>query len=116
MNKIACFESNFSYFSIILHFTYEKKNVDDEFQKRVVINIKKLNVFTILNVYSLLLQTNIVSTMRDCFYILIVDVVVFFYQWRVHLRDRHKLIIVIHKNQKSFNVVVMKYKNNFVYV
>ena len=93
-----------------------KKNVDDEFQKRIVIDIKKLNVFTISNVYSLSLQTNIISTMRDCFYISIVDVTAFFYQWRVHLCDRHKLTVVIHKNQKSFNVVVMKYKNNFVYV
>ena len=40
----------------------------------------------------------------------------FFYQWYVHLRNRHKLTVVIHKNQKSFNVVVIKYKNNFVYV
>ena len=73
MNKIACHKSNFLHFLIILHFAY-KKNVDDEFQKRIVIDIKKLNVFTISNVYSLSLQTNIISTMRDCFYISIVDV------------------------------------------
>ena len=54
--------------------------------------------------------------MRDYFYILIVDVVVFFYQWRVYSRNRHKLIVVTYKNKKSFNVVVIKYKNNFVYV
>ena len=57
-----------------------KKNVNDELQKRVVIDIKELNVFTILNVYSLSLQTNIISAIRDCFYILVVDVAAFFYQ------------------------------------
>jgi hypothetical protein len=40
----------------------------------------------------------------------------FFYQWRIHSNDRHKFIVMNYRNQKSFNVVVMKYKNSFVYV
>ena len=58
----------------------------------------------------------IISIVKNCSYITVVNAFVFFYQWRVHSDDRHKLIVVSHRNQKSFNVVVMKYKNSFVYV
>ena len=40
----------------------------------------------------------------------------FFYQWRVHSNNKHKLIVMNHRKQKSFNVVVIKYKNSFAYV
>ena len=40
----------------------------------------------------------------------------FFYQWRVHLLNRHKLIVVIHRDQKNFNVTIMNYKNSSTYV
>ena len=40
----------------------------------------------------------------------------FFYQWRVHSFDRHKLIVVSHKDQESFNVAIMRYKNSSTYV
>ena len=40
----------------------------------------------------------------------------FFYQWRVYSKNRHKLTIVIHRNQKSFNVAMMNYKNSSIYV
>ena len=34
----------------------------------------------------------------------------------MHLNNRHKLIVITHKKQKSFNVVVIRYKNNSTYV
>ena len=40
----------------------------------------------------------------------------FFYQWRVYSSNRHKLTVVSHRDQKSFNVAVMKYRNSIVYV
>ena len=54
--------------------------------------------------------------MQNCFYISLIDASIFFYQWRVHFDDRHKLIVVTYKKQKSFNVIVMKYKNFSTYV
>ena len=58
----------------------------------------------------------IISVVKNCFYITVVNAFVFFYQWRVHSDDRHKLTVMSHRDQKLFNVVVMKYKNSFVYV
>ena len=54
--------------------------------------------------------------MLSCQYIIVVDCFSFFYQWRVHFKDRHKLTIINHKKQESFNVAIMKYKNSLVYV
>ena len=92
------------------------KNVDDEKKNRVVVNIKDLNVITQFDAYSLSLQTNIIIAVRDCEYISIIDCSTFFYQWRVHSNDRHKLTVVNHREQKSFNVIVMNYKNSSTYV
>ena len=93
-----------------------KKNVVDENKNKVIIDIRELNVITISNVYFLSLQSDIIVFLQNCFYISLIDASIFFYQWRVHSDDRHKLIVVTHKKQKSFNVIVMKYKNFSTYV
>ena len=92
------------------------KIVNDERKNKIVIDIKKLNVITQLNVYFLSLQTNIITIIKDCFYISIINTFVFFYQWRVHLNDRYKFIVITHKKQKSFNVTIMSYKNSSTYI
>ena len=92
------------------------KNVDDEKKSKIIINIRELNVITQSNVYSLSLQIDIIFVVRNCSFISVVDASIFFYQWRVHSNDRHKLTVVTHRDQKSFNVVVMNYKNSSIYV
>ena len=79
-------------------------------------NIRKFNVITISNVYSLSLQSDIIIVVRNCSYISLINVFVFFYQWRVHFNNQHKFIVMIHKKQNFFNVVVMNYKNSSIYV
>ena len=74
------------------------KNVDDERKKRVVIDIRDFNVITQSNVYFLLLQNDIFTLMRNCQYIFVIDCFVFFYQWRIHFIDRHKLIVINHRD------------------
>ena len=92
------------------------KNVVDERKNRVVVDIRDFNAITQSNVYSLSLQMKIISTIKNCFYIIIIDASTFFYQWRVHFKNKHKLIVVNHRKQKFFNVTVMSYKNSFAYV
>ena len=88
----------------------------DERKNRVVVNIRDLNVIIQFDVYFVSLQSDIILIVRDCAYITIINCVFFFYQWRVHFFDRHKLTIINHKKQKSFNVIVMSYKNSSTYV
>ena len=60
---------------------------------------------------------NIVTIIvRDCFFISIINAFVFFNQWRVHSKNRYKLIVVIHRDQKSFNVTMINYQNSSIYV
>ena len=69
---------------------------------RVVIDIRGLNAITFPDAYPLPLQAEILIAVRDCLYISVVDCTSFFYQWRVHPRDRHKLTVVSHRGQESF--------------
>ena len=82
----------------------------DERKNRIVINIRDLNVITQLDVYFVSLQSNIILIVRDCAYITIINCVFFFYQWRVHFFDRHKLTIINHKKQEFFKIIIMNYK------
>ena len=92
------------------------KTVENERKNRVVVNIRNLNAITQSNIYSLFLQIDIIVVVRDCKYISVIDCSTFFYQWRVYSNDRYKLIVINHRDQKTFNVTMMKYKNSFVYV
>ena len=85
-------------------------------KKRVIINIKNLNDIIENDNYSLLLQSNIITKIIDSFYIFIIDVVDWFHQFNVQRKNRHKFIIMIHREQKKFNVIFINYKNLFFYV
>ena len=108
-------ESTFFFYSI---FCVWKSDVDDDdLQKsRSIINIKSLNVITQSNAYSLPLQSEIIVAVRNCLYISVIDYFVFFYQWRVHFSNRHKLTVINHREQKSFNITMINFKNSSTYV
>ena len=93
-----------------------KTNADGERKGRPVIDIRDLNTITQPNAYPLPLQDEIIVAVRNCQYISIIDCSAFFYQWRVHPSNRHKLTVVSHRGQKSFNVAVMGFKNSPAYV
>ena len=79
-------------------------------------NIRDLNAISQLDAYSISLQFDVLQTVQDCIYIFVIDCFDFFYQWRIHFSDRHKLTVIIHREQKTFNVAVMRYRNSSFYV
>ena len=83
---------------------------------RPVIDIRGLNAVTLPDVYPLPLQSDLIAAVKDCGYISVVDCASFFYQWRVHPEDRHKLTVISHRGQETFNVAVMGFKNSPAYV
>ena len=85
-------------------------------KKRVVIDIRNLNFIFQSDVYSLSLQNDIIQIVQECSFISIINCFSFFYQWRVHSSNRHKFIVISHREQKIFNVAVMSYKNFSMYV
>ena len=62
------------------------------------------------------LQTDIIFAITNCQFIFVFDVVDFFHQWLMKLIDRYKFIVISHREQKQFNVIVMKFKNSLTYV
>ena len=74
------------------------KNSFDQKKRRVVVNIRSLNTITLWNVYFISLQIDIIQIVNESQFISIIDCVEFFYQWKIHLTDRHKLreTLVVH--------------------
>lgn len=97
-------------------FVVWKVMADGSKKGRVVVDIRGLNAITVPDAYPLPLQSEIIVAVRDCQYISVIDCTAFFYQWRVFFKDRHKLTVVSHRGQESFNVAPMGYKNSPAYV
>ena len=102
--------SIFVVWRIVFNFDESKK------KSRVVINIRDLNKISITNSYSMSLQLIIIFVVIDCLYIFVFDVVEFFYQWLMFFIDKHKFIVISYREQKQFNVIVIKFKNSSFYV
>ena len=83
---------------------------------RVVVDLRGLNQLAQTDVYPIPLQSDIIAAVQGCQYITVIDCASFFYQWRVATDDRHKLTVITHRGQESFNVAVMGYKNSPSYV
>ena len=80
-----------------------------------MINIQDFNQAVILNTYLLSLQSDIIAAIAECRYISVMNDKDFFYQWWVAKANQEKLIIVSHWELKTFNVVLMSYKESFFY-
>ena len=87
-----------------------------ERQGRPVIDIRGLNKIAQNDVHPVPLQADMISFVQGCKYITILDALSFFYHWRVHPEDRHKLTVISHRGQETFNVAVMGYKGSVAYV
>ena len=63
---------------------------------RAVIDICGLNQLAQIDAYPLPLQSDIIALTQGCPYITVINSASFFYQWRVHPSDCHKLTVVSH--------------------
>ena len=97
-------------------FVVWKTMSNGERKGRAVIDIRGLNAVTQTDVYPLPLQGDMIAAVRNCKYITVIDAASFFYHWRVHPSNRHKLSVISHRGQETFNVAVMGYKNSPAYV
>ena len=89
---------------------------DDKFIKKTMINIKKLNAIMKKNAYLMFSQTNIIAVVVEVKYIIVLDVLLYFYQWKMKSQNKHKQTIISHRDQKQFNVTIMKFIDSSVHV
>ena len=85
-------------------------------KNRVIVNIRNLNKIIEFDAYSMSFQSDIISCVQNCKYILIMNCASFFHQWRIAEKNRHKLIVIIHRKFEQWNVIVMNWKNSPAYV
>jgi hypothetical protein len=89
--------------------------INEEKKNRVVVNIRNLNKIVESDSYSMSLQSNIIATVSEAKFISVIDAVVFFYQFRIQIFDRHKLTIISHREQEYFSMTLMSFKNSSTY-
>ena len=82
----------------------------------VIINIRNLNKIIISNNYSMFLQIDIINLINDCLYISVINEINYFHQWFIKIIDCYKLIIVFHRDNEQWNVTLMNFRNNSMYV
>ena len=92
------------------------KNIFIEVKSRVIMNIRDLNKITKTDSYSLSLPSDLISFVADYDYISIGDAGEWFHQFNVRRADKQKFIVISHRDQKQFNVALMKFKNSSFYV
>ena len=85
-------------------------------KKRAIIDIREFNKIIESNNYSMQLQFDITFVVQNCLYIIIVNCNEFFHQWRIRVNDKSKLIVVSHRDNEHFNVIVMNFRNSSIYV
>jgi hypothetical protein len=91
--------------------------IKDEIRKdKIIVNIRDLNALLVSNAYSISSQSEIIENLLECKYLSILNVNIFFYQWRVHSNDVYKQTIMTHRRQKIFLVFIMKNQNSIAYV
>lgn len=78
---------------------------------RVVVDLRGLNAAVIQDAYPLSAQDKIMSLLKDCEWITIIDIRSSFYQRLVKMFDRYKLSVVSHRGQEMFGVAVMGFCN-----
>ena len=90
--------------------------VNDKRKNRIIIDIQNLNKINMFNAYSISLQFDIFFVVMNAFYINVMNCVSFFHQWLIRVLNRHKLIVVNHRNSKQWNVTMINYRNSLIYV
>ena len=85
-------------------------------KSKVIINIREFNEIIESNDYFMFLQSNVINSINDCFYVNVINTIDFFYQWLIKITNRHKFIVISYKNNEQFNVVVMNFRNNSTYM
>lgn len=68
------------------------------------------------DIYPLLLQSDIIPTVRECTHLAVLDAASFFYQWKLHPDFRYMFTVVTHRGQEIFQVPIMGYINSVAYV
>ncbi len=75
----------------VLVFVVWRQILSEEKKNRVIMNIRELNKIIESDLYSISLQIDIISTVTDSKFISIIDAAIFFYQFRIRKKNKHKL-------------------------
>ena len=97
----------------IVYINLNKKLI---WKSKTIIDIRDLNAISITNLYSLLLQEDIIIKLQDCFYIIVVDSSNQFYQFLIKKKYRDCFTIIFYKKKEQSNVAFINFKELVLYI
>ena len=100
MNWITKFTS-YDYFCFVIWKTIYFSNKSLKRKERVVINIQNFNKISMFDVYSMILQNDMIIFVMSSLYISLINAISFFHQWLVKIADCHKFIVVTHRDSEQ---------------
>lgn len=109
------FTNSHTLFSFLVFMVW-KITSNKEKKSRKMINIRKFNELIIPSAYLLPLQLKIIINVQKCINLVVLDAVSFFYQYLLYLNYQFIFIVVTHRQQKTFQVIIMSYINLVAYV
>ena len=95
------FTSDLMPFSFLV-FVVWKSDSEGKKKGRAIMDIRKLNDLVLPDSYPLPHQSEIIANVQGCTNLAVLDVVSFFYQWRLHPDYRFMFNFVTHRGQEIF--------------
>lgn len=97
-------------------FVIWKTAVNGEKKGQVVVDIWKLNNLVIPNAYPLPFQSEIIANVEGYINLAVLNAILFFYQWLLHLDHYYLFTVITHQGQETFQVPILDYINFVAYV
>ena len=83
---------------------------------RAITDLRPFNRATIPNSYPLLLQQDIIESIRRKKYLTVVDTSNFFFQLFVHLDYKDRFIFINHRSLERSKMLLIDFKNSLLYI
>lgn len=111
----------FKFMSKHISFTFPifivwKLDAKSKKKSRAIVDIQKLNNMVFPDSYSLPLQSEIITNIQRYTNLAVLDAAFFFYQWFLYLDHHFMFIVVTHRGQEIFKVLIIRYINLIIYV
>ena len=91
----------YEYFCFVIWKTVYVSSKSSKRKNKMIINIRELNKIFMFDAYSMTLQSDMIISIINSSYISLMNAISFFHQWLIKIIDRHKLIVVTHKNNEQ---------------
>ena len=82
----------------------------------MIIDIRDFNKLSIIDEHSIFMQNDIIAHIRNNNHLNLMNDLIFFLQFSIIEKNKHKFSFIIHRDKEQLNVTTMRFKNSSFYV